>query len=294
MSEELPLPNINFTVADRGGEYFTKLQALSAAVNAAINAVNGVSNVTGAITDLGAEFVTMLTPEGVRFVSVNDDGTVSLLTANQFLNAIGASDGMANPMAVAGALVVGGTDGTPTELEPGADGQSLQMVDGLPAWEDPAETGISDAPSDGKTHGRKDGSWVEVGAGGGGISTAALQTFSSADQVSNNITATCDCTTDNHHPLDFNGTPTPSTAGTYTINLTNLPVATTELVVGHIEVKRAGRKTGVTIQAGGFTVAWLATPSYQSAAAGIDIIQYMINPLTPTVLRLSQVYSRST
>lgn len=132
------------------------------------------------------------------------------------------------------------------------------------------------------------------GSGGSGITTAPLRIFSANDQISNSITLGCDCTTDNHFPLDFTGTPLPSASGVYTINLTNLPAATTDLVVGHIEVKRAGRKTGVTIQASGFTSAWTATPSYQNTTNGVDVIQYMINPLTPTILRLSQVYSRST
>lgn len=134
--------------------------------------------------------------------------------------------------------------------------------------------------------------WVES-RGGGGISTAPVQTFTSANEVSNNITVTCDCTVHNHHPLDFNGSPLPSISGSYIINLTNLPTATTELVVGHIAARRIGRKSTVTIQASGFTVAWLATPSFQSGATGIDYIQYKIDPLFPTVLRLSQVYSRS-
>lgn len=40
MSEPIPLPNVSFNVGDRGGEYFTKLQQLAAAVDSSITAYN--------------------------------------------------------------------------------------------------------------------------------------------------------------------------------------------------------------------------------------------------------------
>ncbi|GAB2927411.1 hypothetical protein [Rheinheimera gaetbuli] len=40
MSEPIPLPNVSFNVGDRGGDYFTKLQLLAAAVNSSIAAYN--------------------------------------------------------------------------------------------------------------------------------------------------------------------------------------------------------------------------------------------------------------
>jgi hypothetical protein len=223
---------------------------------------------------------------------VNEDGTLSLLTATNFLLAIGASDGMANPMEDEGALVVGGTDGLPTALPPGADGHSLQMVDGLPAWGEPPASGIEEAPEDGKHYARKDGDWEEV-VSGGGLSTAAKQTFTSADQVSNNIVVELDLTTNNFFPLDFNGSPLPSTSGSYTINLNNVPDATTHAVTGHISAGRLGRKSTVTIASTGKTISWLGTPSFQSGASGVDLINYYISPLQPTVIRLSQIDSRS-
>lgn len=40
MANTLPLPSVNFTVDDRGGQYFAKLQQLAAAVDASITAYN--------------------------------------------------------------------------------------------------------------------------------------------------------------------------------------------------------------------------------------------------------------
>lgn len=375
-------PEISFNVNDRGGEYYEKLQNLAAAISAIIDAHNSLES--GALSDddlttVGQNLVAIPTPGGPSFMRVNDDGTISMLTAAEFLAAIGASSGMANPMTTAGDVIVAGTSGTPTRVAKG-DNNTIFAVDNagtlgyqtgfcgygsaitltntddintvvppntphgnaLYRWTASsvpaslpsgfgagymlamshsttqqrrqmlfqrdgtrvvnrftANAGASwtvdeyvmDAPINGKSYVRKDGAWVE--SSGGGISTAPVQTFTSANEVSNNITVTCDCTTHNHHPLDFNGSPLPSTAGSYIINLTNLPTSTTELVVGHIAARRIGRKSTVTIQASGFTVAWLATPSFQSGTTGIDYIQYKIDPLFPTVLRLSQVYSRS-
>lgn len=45
--------------------------------------------------------------------------------------------------------------------------QGPRGIQGIPG---PATAGISDAPSDGKTYGRKDAAWAEVVAGGGGAS----------------------------------------------------------------------------------------------------------------------------
>jgi len=42
--------------------------------------------------------------------------------------------GMSNPMTTAGDLIVGGTDGAPTRLAKGTDGQVLTLASGLPSW----------------------------------------------------------------------------------------------------------------------------------------------------------------
>lgn len=90
--------------------------------------------------------------------------------------------GLANPMSQAGAMIIGGTGGTPEELAPGTDFFFLMMVAGSPAWVDP--TGfLLPATDTGSAAGdvlQLDTSlipfWGPLGAGG----TAASVSYSNA------------------------------------------------------------------------------------------------------------------
>lgn len=121
---------------------------------------------------------------------------------------------------------------------------------------------------------------------------APEQVYTADDQVGNNITINLDCTKYRNFCINANGTPTPSTSGSYTINLTNLPASPTKLIPIQIFARRLGRKPSVLIQASGFTTQWVAAPSsYQSGANGFDVILAYVSPLRPTILRLSLIDS---
>lgn len=134
------------------------------------------------------------------------------------------------------------------------------------------------------------GPWKPLG-GGGSTASAPVQRFSRNDEVNNSITANCDCSAANFHMLDFWGSPAPTANGSYTINLTNLPAATDVVISGHIQVRGAGRKNPVLIQANGLTSNWLAAPSFQPS--GVDLISYYVTPLQPSELLLSVVDGRA-
>ncbi|MEN3144640.1 DUF2793 domain-containing protein [Ochrobactrum sp. WV_118_8] len=58
-----------------------------------------------------------------------------------------------------------------------ADTSSFAHFDGS-AWVDETDSeGLPDAPSDGKTYGRRDGDWSEVTSGGGGASSVAVSVY---------------------------------------------------------------------------------------------------------------------
>lgn len=138
------------------------------------------------------------------------------------------------------------------------------------------------------------GPWKPLGGSSGGelIATSPVQTFTNNDAVSNVITADCDCNAYNFHLLNFRGSPFPTNNGSFVINLNNLPDASEKVVSGHIQMVGGGRKPSLTIQADGYTMAWLAAPTFQ-AGMGIDLVSYYISPLRPTTVFLSLIDSRS-
>lgn len=136
--------------------------------------------------------------------------------------------------------------------------------------------------------------WLEVGTGGGSgdfFRTAALQTFTSADEVANNISVDLDASVYNAWQLDFNGSPLPSTSGNYNITLINLPNTPEQLQIYQVRTWRAGRKTVVLAaeneSAATVTVSAVDTLTYGSASGNWDVLTFVRWPGTPTVVQVS-------
>lgn len=70
-----------------------------------------------------------------------ETGVTSTQVATQIEAALAEADPLANPMASAGSLIVGGEGGEPAELAYLEDGKILGGVDGAPAWVDPPDGG---------------------------------------------------------------------------------------------------------------------------------------------------------
>ncbi len=97
-------------------------QAAGLAAEDAIDAKNATEALFSGVTPVGSGLLALPTPEGARYIRINADGSTDQLTAQQFLLAIGASDGMANPMTTAGDMIIGGPGGLPQRLAPGPAG----------------------------------------------------------------------------------------------------------------------------------------------------------------------------
>lgn len=82
------------------------------------------SDVTDLTTAIAAKQATLVS--GTNIKTING---ASVLGSGDI-----ATIGITNPMTAAGDLIIGGTDGAPTRLAKGADGQVCTLVSGVPAW----------------------------------------------------------------------------------------------------------------------------------------------------------------
>lgn len=83
MANTLPLPSVNFTVDDRGGQYFAKLQQLAAAIdtcvaayNASVNAGVDASDYLQQVQDLQGQIVLSLQDAIAEMQQIRDDTQV--------------------------------------------------------------------------------------------------------------------------------------------------------------------------------------------------------------------------
>lgn len=67
-----------------------------------------------------------------------------------------------NPMTSVGDVIRGGASGAPTRVPIGTTGQVLKVIGGVPTWAEETAGGLSDAPINGNTYGRKDSAWVNL------------------------------------------------------------------------------------------------------------------------------------
>lgn len=352
----------------------------------------------GHFSIVGANLAELPTPSDTRYLQFHSGGGVSMLTAVQFLAAIGASSGMANPMTSEGDLIIGGVGGAPTRLpahsgngvllaaNQGAVNYFIQGSDvfdfgrwargrrttaivssisdfnidlegGIhvgagadywisptvnqgthPVWEgfDVTEYRLQDFRIGGSTGSTNStryqlaipnissveardnaylqirfkqsgtsssetwGPWRPVGAGSSGGDShryAPVLNATSAMQVSNNINIELDASEFNF--FFINGWPSavtaenPNSGGSYNIDITGLVSGSEKVVSGHIHTLRLGRKPAVNITASGYTVNWIAVPTFKNTATGTDLIHYYVSPLRPDVLNLSLIDTRA-
>lgn len=149
------------------------------------------------------------------------------------------------------------------------------------------------------------GEWVQAGTGSGGGGGGSVedgpiktlvQNFSSANQVSNNIAITIDCSEHTSFVVNAQNAPFPNASGAYNITISNLPEPGEGLFIGRIRARNLGRKAVNFILPAGLTASWLTTPQFSTAntagATGWDWIEFFRSPDQPGILYLDQVNGR--
>lgn len=297
----LPLPNVVFNVADRGGEYMAKLNALAVAVDQATQGVNGNAGLAATFD----EYIQIIIP---GYIGTWDELAGSASIGDVVYHA-GSSALWRAVTAIADITASEPSGGNAAwELEGDRYATTAQggRADAAHGWGNHASAGYAIASNLGSAAGASKVSgpgdatalalatveWVIANASGG-FKTATVRTFTSADQSGGNISVNLDCSACNFFLLDFSDASI-STSGTITLNLTNFPAGSSDVVYGHIAAIRLGRKASVAITCAGKTVSWISTPSgFNSSPTGFDNVHFYTMPLNPSKLLLSLNDGRS-